>query len=90
MEGEAEQAAFAGIGDEPGGEIKERGWEERAVFHDPNQAILLVNEEAAIADRGQIVRRGQAAGDRLQVHANRALGDAWRERSQRGSWAGSG
>ena len=65
MKSEAEQPALASAGDEPGGEIQERGREQRVVFHNPNQAVLLINEEAAIADRGEVVRRGQAAGDRL-------------------------
>ena len=63
MKSEAEQPALAGAGDEPRGEIKERGREQRIVFHDPDEAVLLINKEAAIADRGEIVRRGQAAGD---------------------------
>ncbi len=90
MESEAEQPALTGAGDEPGGEIKERGREQRIVLHNPNQAVLLINEEAPIADRGEIVRRGQAAGDRLQFHPDRALGDARRERSRRGARAGRG
>ena len=82
MKSEAEQTALTCAGDESRGDIKERAREQRIVFHHPNEAVLLINEEAPIANRHEVVWRGQAAGDGLQFHPNRTLGDARRERSR--------
>ena len=74
MKSEAEEAAFVVIGGESNqsrGEIEEGRGEEEIVFHNPNRPALFDNEEPAVANRSEVVRRIQAAGDLLQLNPNR-------------------
>ena len=65
VECEAEQAALTGARDEAGREIEEWRRERSVILDDADQAVLLVDEKTAVADRSQVVRRIQAAGDLL-------------------------
>ena len=70
VKSEAEQAAFASTRDESGRNIEERSREQRVIFHDADEAVLLRDEEAAVANGSEIVRRVQAAGNLLQLDAD--------------------
>ena len=85
MESETEQAAFIVVRrerHESRGEIEERSREQSVIFHNANRAGLFVDKEPAVADRGEVVRRIQAAGDLLQFDSNRAAVDTRQKRSR--------
>ena len=84
MKSEAEQSALAGAGDEEArGEIEERrGHEAHCFSQSESRPSLLTNKQASIANRGEIVRRGQAAGDLLPT---RCAQDLWTRAAEAGS-----
>ena len=51
MKSQTEEAALPDARDETSGDIEKRGREQGVVLDEADQAVLLINEEAAVADR---------------------------------------